>query len=326
MRVLLFIPCLFFAGVVHAEPLSLSLPVDCADCAVVNYVDDDPEDGAARDFMCGARTYDGHNGTDFAVRDLVTMEMGVDVLAAASGKVLRLRDGMEDRIPSTAEREKLLAEDKGCGNGVFIDHGDGWQTIYCHMKKCSIAVKSGQKVKAGERLGQIGTSGASEFPHLHFGIFHDGKIVDPFTGQGTGGDCGISQVSLWDASAGVTYAPVHISAAGFRSAAPDYEALKIDAGTPARLPSDSAALVFWALLDGVAAGDRIVLEILGPDGATFSRREIVQDKKMARQFYFVGRKRKAEPWSSGAYTGTVRIDRGGDPGFDAAQTVLVAIE
>jgi hypothetical protein len=71
---------------------------------VVNYVDTDAAPERFADFRCGRRTYDGHDGTDFAVRDQLAMEQGVKVLAAADGTVLRLRDGIRD---GNATREEI---------------------------------------------------------------------------------------------------------------------------------------------------------------------------------------------------------------------------
>ncbi len=67
--------------------LGLGLPVACAPgttCWIANHVDVAP---GGPDFACGARTHDGHEGGDFALRDLAAMEEGVAVLAAASGVV-----------------------------------------------------------------------------------------------------------------------------------------------------------------------------------------------------------------------------------------------
>ena len=61
------------------------LPVAChpgKDCWVVNYVDVEPAMGAARDFRCHARTYDGHKGTDFAVRDMADVEPALTSISA----------------------------------------------------------------------------------------------------------------------------------------------------------------------------------------------------------------------------------------------------
>lgn len=295
-------------------------------CWIVNHVDADPEKDAARDFRCGNLTYESHNGTDFGLADLVAMEMGVDVLAAAPGEILRVRDGVEDKIVSPEEREALLAEDKGCGNGVFIDHGDGWQTIYCHMKKDSIAVKPGQKIKAGDRLGRIGLSGIAEFPHVHFGVFHDGLVIDPFTGGDNHAGCGAAGETLWDPALEIGYSPAVVYAAGFKAGVPDFEAVKIDAQGTDALPAATGALTFWVAMYGIAENDRILIEIRDPAGVIFAEREIVQEKNRARQFYFVGRK-AGQGLAKGTYTGQVQImrDAGNTPEVIAAQVRTLTV-
>ena len=65
---------------------SFALPVACTltrDCWVANYFDVDASTAVARDFRCHARSYEGHDGTDFALRDEGAMHAGVAVLAAA---------------------------------------------------------------------------------------------------------------------------------------------------------------------------------------------------------------------------------------------------
>ena len=81
-----------------AEPFRIGIPVECAFgavCSVQNYVDLDPGPGRL-DAGCGRLSYDGHDGTDIRVRDLVAMEEGVGVVAAADGVVKAIRDGMAD--------------------------------------------------------------------------------------------------------------------------------------------------------------------------------------------------------------------------------------
>ena len=82
------------------EPPRLQVPVDCRpgqDCFIHNYMDALPGPGA-RDHACGPLANDGHQGTDFRVRDLAEVTRGVVVLAAAEGRVLRVRDGLPDRV------------------------------------------------------------------------------------------------------------------------------------------------------------------------------------------------------------------------------------
>src|SRR4051812_32631471 len=90
----------FFAAPSAAQESGpgFSFPVDCEigrTCMVQNYFDHDPKSGVV-DYMCGFLTYDGHDGTDIRVPNLTAMKKGVNVVAAADGKVRAIRDEMED--------------------------------------------------------------------------------------------------------------------------------------------------------------------------------------------------------------------------------------
>jgi len=65
----------------------------------------------------------------------------------------------------------------GYGNMVEVDHGNGLSTRYGHMSK--IDVKVGQHVRIGETIGEIGSTGRSTGPHLHYETRVDGEAVDP---------------------------------------------------------------------------------------------------------------------------------------------------
>jgi murein DD-endopeptidase MepM/ murein hydrolase activator NlpD len=65
----------------------------------------------------------------------------------------------------------------GYGNRVMLDHGNGFQTLYAHMSKISVAV--GQRVNRGDVLGQMGSTGRSTGTHLHFEIRNGGAGLDP---------------------------------------------------------------------------------------------------------------------------------------------------
>jgi len=94
-----------------------------------------------------------HKGLDFAGKQ------GGNVVAVASGVVT------------------WASNRYGYGKLVEINHGNGYTTRYGHGQE--ILVKIGQKVKKGDRIALIGSSGRSTGPHVHFEVHKDGKVVDP---------------------------------------------------------------------------------------------------------------------------------------------------
>lgn len=308
--------CATPTALAKTSPPLLQIPVACAlgdDCWLAGYPDTDKATDIARDYQCGPITRENHDGSDFALPDLVTMQTGVPVRAAADGKILRLRDGDEDRMPTKEEINSLLKDKKACGNGMVIEHDGGWQTLYCHMKKNSFKVKEGQRVKAGDTLGLVGHSGAAEFPHLHFTVMKQGKIYDPFSTHIMGDTpCKTQTPSFWVAPP--PYEPVILYAAGFRSAVPDLESLRIDTSTPATLRrGETRILTFWAALYGVAAGDHIELEIKDPTGTMIAQHTLTQGGAQARQFYYIGKDfsqgLNGAPPPAGIYTGIITLTR-----------------
>src|ERR1700754_3447074 len=90
-RLTILAPIVLFASAVTVakseEAISLALPIRCqpgVTCFFQNYVDNDPTD-KARDYRCGGRSYDRHDGTDIRIRNLRIQQQGVEVLAAAPG-------------------------------------------------------------------------------------------------------------------------------------------------------------------------------------------------------------------------------------------------
>jgi murein DD-endopeptidase MepM/ murein hydrolase activator NlpD len=63
------------------------------------------------------------------------------------------------------------------GGTVAIDHGQGLETIYMHMSR--FAAKEGQKVKAGDVIGYVGSTGRATGPHLHWSLYANGHPVSP---------------------------------------------------------------------------------------------------------------------------------------------------
>lgn len=152
--------------------------IENKDWFIVNYVDRDTALGQIADYTCGSLTYDDHWGTDFVIRDFSQMDSGVYVLAAASGRVYFTKDGEFDRSKQQ--------DTGGYGNFISINHGDSLYTLYAHLKKKSLLVKVGDSVVQGQRIAQIGSSGKTTDPHLHFEVYKDGFIIDPFGMQCVG--------------------------------------------------------------------------------------------------------------------------------------------
>ncbi|MEQ9350374.1 MAG: M23 family metallopeptidase [Alphaproteobacteria bacterium] len=291
------------AGAAMADEPRFIVPVDCdmgLVCAIQQHVDRDPGQGIA-DFAGGRLTYDGHDGTDFRVRDRVDMARGVPVVAAAAGTVLRVRDGEAD-IEGRA-RDAAIAADRMAGNGVVLDHGDGWETQYSHLRQDSIAVIPGQRVAAGDVLGLVGQSGFADFPHVHFAVRHNGQAIDPF-GQD-------QQSDLWDDSADAVlgYRGGGILNLGFTPNPPRMEGVERGVYSTTELPSTIDAIIVWTALFGVRVGDRIDLVLSDPDGGVVVSQAITVERDRASQLYFAGRRKPDGDWQPGLYLLTVRFDR-----------------
>ncbi|MDP7111612.1 MAG: M23 family metallopeptidase, partial [Myxococcota bacterium] len=134
--------------------------------------------GGVQDWNCGSNSYSGHKGSDYGVGGFPGMYAGRDLVAAADGTVLATNDGEFDEC-QTGD----CSGGGGYGNYVKLEHGDGKTTIYAHMRIWTVAVSAGQTVYCGQYLGQVGSSGYSTGPHIHFEVREsNGSQSDPFDG------------------------------------------------------------------------------------------------------------------------------------------------
>lgn len=311
---------LCFSGLAASLPASaqgnieLALPVACEigrDCFVQQYPDVNTA-GNARDYRCGKATYARHSGTDFRAMSMKAAA-GIAVIASAPGRIKAVRDGMEDRFVSATAVPQL--ENRECGNGVVIDHGGGWETQYCHLRRGSIQVRGGQTVATGAPLGLIGASGQAQFAHVHFSVRLNGKNVDPFSAKEYDGTCDASGPEI---PSGM-WAPTVRGSLKYRGAVIIEKGFAGDAVSPAQaelgdvasLGSASPALVFYVRMINMETGDGIRISVVGPEGFRAESQTAALTSNKAHYVAFAGKKLRGERWPLGQYHGRVELLRGG---------------
>ena len=292
---------------VQAGAFDLAFPLDCTlgeTCFIQQFMDHD-RGPSATDFTCGPLSYNDHSGTDIALPSDAAMAEGVAVRAAAAGTVKGMRDGVIDIRVSDPAAPPLNGRD--CGNGVVIDHGQGWETQYCHMKQGSVVVRTGDAISTGQSLGQVGLSGNTEFPHVHITVRHNGADVDPFAPDATTTCGSVPAADLWTPD--IAYTPGGLISVGLASAVPEFSAIK--AGLPAEVMTpQTPALVLWAYFFGNRAGDQLHLALTGPDGVVLDETADL-DRTQAQAFRAAGKRLTADEWPPGTYTATVTLMRDG---------------
>ena len=252
-------------------------------------------------------SYDGHKGTDFRLVYLNQINGdGVAVLAAASGRVTAVRDRLPDIAQGSAGAPDV--DKVECGNGVMLDHGDGWQTQYCHMRLGSISVAPGQLIEAGGELGRVGLSGNTQFPHVYLQVLHNGAVIDPFAPDGTGA-CGDTVKTLCKSKP--AYQPGGILAAGFATSLLSFENIRCGPQETDSLPLDAPALTFWGYFFGLQKNDEVKITITQPDGATLVQQDFTIERSRAVAYRLTGKRRKLAQWPTGPYAGEVTLLRAG---------------
>ena len=99
---------------------------------------------------------------------VLTMHNGIDLIAGQGTPVLATADGVVLEVKRSG---------KGSGNIVEIGHDGGYRTLYAHLQ--DIVVRKGERVKAGRKIANVGMSGNSFAPHLHYEVHRDSLVLDP---------------------------------------------------------------------------------------------------------------------------------------------------
>jgi murein DD-endopeptidase MepM/ murein hydrolase activator NlpD len=131
-------------------------------------------------FLAEAFAYDfvqiGANGKSFQRDGKSNADYyayGKKVLAAKDGTVLAVRSDVMENTPGETVNSAVPG-----GNVVIIDHGNGQYGYYAHLKPSTVTVKVGARVKAGDPIGEVGNSGDSTEPHLHFHVMNKPDPAD----------------------------------------------------------------------------------------------------------------------------------------------------
>ena len=101
------------------------------------------------------RRYRAHLGVDYAART------GTPVKSTADGKVI------------------FVGRKGGYGKAIMIKHSNGYKSLYAHLSRYKRGLRRGKRVKKGTLIGYVGSTGRSTGPHLHFGLYKNGRAVNP---------------------------------------------------------------------------------------------------------------------------------------------------
>ena len=142
---------------------------------VSSYNDVDPS-SVQVDYLGRGVGVNNHWGWDIGPGPFENSDAALEIIASAAGTVLWAGDGYFDRNFGSVNPSAR-------SNGVVIDHGDGWETLYVHFRRDSVVVKAGDEVAAGQVVGLVGSSGPSGGPHIHYHVTRNGRVIDPMIGR-----------------------------------------------------------------------------------------------------------------------------------------------
>lgn len=202
-----------------------------------------------QDYRCGPKSYDGHLGLDIVLPDFRTMDEGVDVVAAAPGRVVDTHDGEFDRNKAWGPNP---------WNVVVLDHDGQLETIYGHLKNGSLTVSVGDIVEAGDKLGEVGSSGRSDMSHLHLELRQRGRAVDPY-----GGPCSLGHQYFRDP---LPYQDeFRLIGADVTREVLDLDRIKDGVEPTDTIRASDDRVTVWAHLHNKAANGELRFELVRPD-------------------------------------------------------------
>ena len=142
------------------------------DDSVVDYYDDDGK--SAKKFLMRKPVTSGVLRSGFGMRrhpilKYARMHTGVDYAAPRGTPILAAGNGVVEKI----------GRNSGYGNMIIVRHTNGYETLYGHQSSFAKGLVQGSRVRQGQVIGYVGSTGLSTGPHLHFEIRVNDKPVDP---------------------------------------------------------------------------------------------------------------------------------------------------
>ena len=97
---------------------------------------------------------------------------GARVVAVADGRVVAVKDSLPENVPGSGKFAVQIGKETVAGNYVMLELGHNRFAMYNHLRPGSIKVRMGESVRRGQVLGEVGNSGRSSGPHLHFQVMN----------------------------------------------------------------------------------------------------------------------------------------------------------
>ena len=243
--------------------------------------------------MCGSKATDNNQSTHISLGTTQSHLSNIPVIATANGKVLE-------------------AQNIGgfCGTRVLIDHGEGWQSSYCHLNPETLLARRNQTVQSGQVIGTIGISGQTNWPHLSYALLRNGMVFDPFSNRTNLEGCAQKSDTLWSGGINPLYEPAQVTSIGFHVGYIRTNSILSGILKPAeKIRSETPQLSLWTLMMNIQKGDEISLKIVAPDMRIVKQQTIIAGKSRVRYPLFFSASRGKLLWDKGVYRGEITVTR-----------------
>lgn len=291
---LLFLSLFLLSG--HAKAIEFGFPVACqvmGNCWITNHVDLDDRIGRTDDYMCGEKATDNNRSTHISLGSINAMENNIPVIAAADGVI------------------EFSGNQGGfCGYRILIQHDDGWESNYCHLKPGTLQHNAGDTIKRGEIIAAVGMSGQADWPRLSFATTRNGMVFDPFSGRTSIEGCSATTNPLWIDGMNPPYEPAAVVGAGFTIGhVTNNEIMAGTAEIATAISTQTPQLSLWSLMMNLRTGDKIHMSITTPAGRILNEMEQTIDTDTPRYPLYFSTLRKGFLWDAGEYQGVIKITR-----------------